>query len=165
MKKLLILMLVLGMASVVNATTLTWSDDAITIPSISATVVVTLNADDDQPYDWKWVGQTAGASPIGTISAMSTRASAGPDGGFRTPADTTFPGWWKVRALDLAAPYTIESGAQFDVTIKALAVGIFGLASDGGGQNDILEVTVVPEPMTIALLGLGSLALLRRRKK
>jgi len=113
MKKLLILMLVLGMASVVNATTLSWSDDAITLPGISATAVVTLNADDAQPYDPKWVGQTIGSPNPGTITSITMRPSAGPDGQVKTPGDTGFAGWWTVMALDLDPTQLpgIESGA------------------------------------------------------
>ena len=69
-----------------------------------------------------------------------------------------------VRAADLSPPSAIQSGDQYDVTIQGYVTGTFGLDSDDYGTNDILEVTVLPEPMTVALLGLGGLFLLRRRK-
>ena len=164
MKKLLILMLVLGMASVANATVLSWSADAVTIPSINATVVVTLDADDNVIFSPKWVGNTPASPSIASITSIVARAAAGPDSQVKNPTDTTYAGWWTVMTLDLATPITIESGAQWDVTIKGFVEGTFGLASDNYGTNDTLEVTVLPEPMTIAMLGLGSLFLLRRKK-
>ena len=165
MKKLLILMLVLGMASVANAVVLTWSVDAVTIPSINATVVVTLDSDTDaETYSPKWVGYTPATTSIGSITSIVARASAGPGSQVKDPTDTTYAGWWTVMAFDLTIPPDIQSGPQFDVTIKGFVEGTFGLASDNYGTNDTLEVTVLPEPMTIAMLGLGSLFLLRRKK-
>ena len=155
-------MLVLGMASAANATVLTWSTSAVTIPTISGTTIVTINADDDMGYDPIWVGFTAPATPAASITSIVGRGTSivGPDAQVKTPAQTTYAGWWTVMALDLATPITIESGPQWDVTIKGYATGVTTLYSG----TDTIDVTVLPEPMTVALLGLGSLFLLRRRK-
>ncbi|MHC4158274.1 MAG: PEP-CTERM sorting domain-containing protein [Planctomycetota bacterium] len=161
MKKLLVLMLVLGMASVANATVLSWSVDAITIPSISATVVVQLTSDDDQGYDPKSVG-ASGASSIASIVNIVATPNAGPDSTVQEL--TSYPEWWAVRATNLGSPFTVTSGAQFNVTIKGLATGTHAYSSDYYGTDDTLEITVLPEPATVALLGLGGLFLLRRRK-
>jgi hypothetical protein len=162
MKKLLILMLVLGMASIANATTLSWSADAVTIPSISATAVLQLISNDDQGYDPKSVG-AEGASGVASIVNIVARPFAGPDSTVQEL--TSYPEWWQVRATNLSAPFTVTAGAHFDVTIKGLAVGTHAYGSDYYGQDDILEITVIPEPATIALLGLGGTFLMRRRKK
>ena len=163
MKKLLILMLVLGMASAANATVLSWSVDAITL-DINETTVVQLVADDDETYARKWVGNTPATTSIVSIVDIDALAAAGGTGEVRDPTDTTYAGWWTVMAHDASAPFTIASGSQFSVTVKGLAEGTFGLDADSYGTVDVLEVTVLPEPMTIALLGLGGLFLLRRRK-
>ncbi len=166
MKKLLVLMLVLGMASAANATTLSWSVDAVTI-NLGQTAVVQLVANNEDPYDPKSVGQTPGATPSATIASIVARAAAGPDSQVKNPSQTGYAGWWTVMALDLD-PFTtpnITAGAQFDVTISCLALGTEYFGSDAYGTNNVLTVVNVPEPMTVALLGLGGLFMLRRRKK
>lgn len=163
MKKVLILLMVLGISSLANAATvLTWSVDGVTL-DIDETVNVTLDADNNSTYLLKWVGNTAGT--IASILDIVAKDAAGEDSVVQDPATTEYPGWWKVSAADMTATVgdTIQSGPQYDVTIKGLAEGTYSLASDNYGTNDTLEITVIPEPITIALLGLGGL-LLRRRK-
>jgi hypothetical protein len=165
MKKLLVLMLVLGMASIANATTVTWSVDSVTINSVGGIAVVQLEADDTAAYPTKWVG-ASGASTIATISSIVARAAAGPDHVIKNPTQTTYPGWWTVEAADMDPDtWDIATGAQYDVTITGLAIGTHQVVADGYATvQDWLEITVLPEPTTVALLGLGGLFLLRRRK-
>jgi hypothetical protein len=84
--------------------------------------------------------------------------------------------------LDIVASYTPLQDSFFDIikldlkTGKA-GTGTFGSITDnlpgyftaawvnGAGTSDVLRVTYVPEPATVALLGLGSLIAVRRRKK
>jgi len=75
-------------------------------------------------------------------------------------ADLTV-GWWNGSAWDLTDPtWQLEVGGP----------GWPGLAIQPGESftqiwlMDNLEITMVPEPATISLLGLGALALIRRRK-
>jgi hypothetical protein len=165
MKKLLILMLVFGITSAANATVLSWSVDDITI-TIGDSAVVQLVSDDDLAYAAKWVGQEP--STFAVIDSIVGLANAGDAPVIKDPTLTVYPGWWTVEALDFEPPSTIAPGAQYDVTITGLALGTYLIDSDsygtGGGFNDVLTINVVPEPMTIALLGLGGLFLLRRRK-
>ena len=168
MKKLLILMLVLGMASVANATTLSWSEDAIVLPNPGDTAVVHLVADDNITFlSKKWQGYSPASPSLGSITGIVALPAAGGDAEIQNPAQTGWPGWWTVFSKDLATPFTIASGSQYSVTIQGYATGTFGLDSDsyGGAGNDVLEVTVIPEPMTVTLLGIGGLFLMRRRKK
>lgn len=164
MKKLLVLMLVLGMASAANATVITWSVDGLTL-DINETAVVQLVADDAITYSSpKYVGYSPATTSLGTITSMVALAPAGGNAEVQNPAQTGYDGWWTIFSKDLETPFTIASGSQYSVTVKGLATGTFGLASDSYGTSDTLEVTVIPEPMTVALLGLGGLFLLRRRK-
>ena len=158
MKKLIILLLVLGLATAANATVLTWSVDAVTINTdVSDTVVVQLAADDAEGFSSKWVGNYS--STVADITGVVALAAAGDDA---TVSESTGD-WWNIGSSDSASPFNIASGDQYDVTIKGLVNGTYTVGSDSYGTNDTLTITVIPEPMTIALLGLGGL-FLRRRK-
>ena len=58
-------------------------------------------------------------------------------------------GWWLGTETGRGSPYDLWR---------------VGAAIAGWGYGPMLVVEYVPEPMTIGLLGLGSLALLRRRR-
>ena len=164
MKKLLILVLVLGMASMASAN-LSWSQSAITL-GINESATVQIVSSTTVPYAALWMG--ANASTVAQITAVSVLPAA-VDGS--AAVWTGYPGWWDITAKDNDPDNdpALASGNHFDVTIKGLAVGTYVINSDyygqanlGTGVNDTLTITV-PEPMTIALLGLGGLFLRRRR--
>lgn len=157
-------MLVLGMASIANATVLSWSTSAITITAVGSTVVVQISANDNMPYD-KYLGGSA-STVIADITNVAKRAAAGPDAVVTAnPSGWTGKDWWRVQAIDFTPPNDISAGVQWDVTISGLATGSRSVVSDYyGNPTGMLQVTVLPEPMTIALLGLGGLLMLRRRK-
>ena len=73
-------------------------------------------------------------------------------------------------AADMTEPFdSIQAGVWFEFTVYGAAVGdvytVDLYASDFATILDTGYVyCVIPEPMTIAMLGLGALFLLRRRK-
>jgi hypothetical protein len=167
MKKLLILMLVLGMTSAASAA-LTWSADPITV-GVGDTIAVTIDSSDALPYAGgpAWVG--ADPSAVASIASIVQLAAAGEDAVVDDPTATGWPGWWTINALDTTGTPgdTMAAGPQWTVTISGDSVGTYVISSDSygsAGADDLLTINVVPEPMTIALLGLGGLFLLRRRK-
>lgn len=171
MKKLLILTLVLGMASAANAA-LTWVDStaadlaAVEI-NLGESVTVCISSNEALTY-----GVYAGEylNTMANISAVTAAVGAGQDAVITSQADA-LEGFWYLEALDFS-PGTlpnVSEGIHWYVTITAnpTEMGSVELFSDyfaGQGVKDGLIVNVIPEPMTIALLGLGGLFLLRRRK-
>lgn len=158
MKKMLVLTLVLGLASLASATTLTWSVSSIDI-AVGGTGTVQIVASDNLAYPDVWVG--ADPSAIASIQSITEIANnAGDSSLILDPTATAYPGWWTVAAADMTEPFdSVIAGAQFDVLFNGLAMGSYNF--DCGG--DTLTVNVVPEPVTMVLLGLGGL-FLRKRK-
>jgi len=189
MRKLLILIVVLGMASMANATlTLTWSTDGgATYSDVGAAVDLNYGAT-------AWVGihsdvQGVTGAPGQWVAFIDVKGEAG--------APDTDGGWTGTSAIytppSITAAYTVPygytAGGDFWSAVNADGVptnfgGIgttFGYEflcngniSDGtavielhdtnfGNVVDTLTITQIPEPMTMALLGLGGL-FLRRRK-
>jgi hypothetical protein len=160
-KKLLIMTLVLGMTSIASATTLTWSTSAITI-GINEVATVYIIADDAQPYG-KWMGASDPTTLIADITAVADLVAAGDDAA-KTDNYLGYNGWWYIEAKDNSEPFNIASGQQWQLSIKGLSTGTCQFVADdyASGTKQYITVTV-PEPMTVALLGLGGL-FLRRRK-
>jgi hypothetical protein len=164
MKKLLIFMCVLALASMANATNLTWSTNAVTL-AVNESITLQLVADNNMAYNDKWVGTYDSTDVGSTITSLLERNNnAGDSSTIVEQTSAGYPGWYCVMAADMTEPFnSILSGIQYDVTIQGLAVGTYQYHSDDAGSDtdDILTV-VVPEPVTIALLCLGGLLL---RKK
>ena len=166
MRKLIVLAVVFGMASAADATVLSWSAGSLTL-SINETAVVLLLANDsiDLPSP-KWVGHTPASPQIASIVNIVALINAGGDA---EVTQTAYDEWWTVMSIG-TTPYPIfVTGPHYSVTVKGLAVGTEEFSSDyyetGGGTNDILEITVVPEPSSVLLLAIGSLGLIRKRRR
>jgi hypothetical protein len=76
--------------------------------------------------------------------------------------------WWIYEISTAGAPGTIKAGQQwvFDLSTSLSIGSVFTVYLGEYGKPPVstIDFTVVPEPVTIALLGLGGLLVLRRRK-
>jgi len=154
MKKFLALIVVLNMVSVVNAA-LSWNVDSITL-DIGEVEVVNIISDNSSSYTAIWMGNDAStvAEIVNVISFYPEDAEIDIEGP---------PGWWVLTLVLEGLP----AGTHWEVSIRGLAEGSYSLNSDyygAAGSNDILSITVIPEPMTLFLLALGVLTLLRKRR-
>jgi len=179
MKKLLILMLVLGLASSASALVVDLRADdvdtlAVTVTSLSPSVQVSVYSDTGIAGNYTRVVTTD--IGIGTFNAMTITTAAGPDAAVTNPYYGY--GWaYLVEAKDAdpaVDPPNISPGEHFYFTYTATSFN-----ADGSVQQTIdlcnrdltwsvietMVITQIPEPATIALLGLGSLFLMRRRRK
>lgn len=95
---------------------------------------------------------------------------------YSPPAISTAPGWthfiyestenWIVDLFDLDSTETPLPGVGCAVELRALSEGFFAIHLNPSPlePEDELRLNIVPEPTTVLLLALGSLALTRRRR-
>ena len=173
MKKILVLMLVLGMASMATAG-LTFTDNSDV--SGGATLSLTIAAVDTADYAWYLV---VADNAVGTIGAGTPGI-----GSLTVDKTTYYPTYYMNPALVYAGlvPANVSSAFGFvgdisggplngigisNIAFTMLGAGTIDLYTSPGGAAGTWVVSdtinVIPEPMTIGLLGLGGL-FLRRRK-
>ena len=161
MKKILVLMLVLGIASMASAA-LTFSVNAVEV-LVGETVDVGIESDVDA---FAWTGYVGYAPGHAELTGMVATAAAGPDATI-TNDPYGYAGYYKIEALDYTPPSDILAGVQFTGTITGVTEGTYNVYLmspwSAVGLQDTLVVTVIPEPMTIGLLAVGGM-FLRRRK-
>jgi len=180
MKKLLILMLVMGMASTANAALKLVSSAGNTLdptgvffPSSTLIGIDNDTAAPNQGQITVLAIDIAGPGGWTGVENIYTPPSLGDGGtggyyGIVAGADTGFPFDADMWASDLAVaspePYGLGVLADYEFQCTGLGeVTIYLYAQDFATVLDTLTITQIPEPITFALLGLGGL-FLRRRK-
>ena len=167
MKKLLILMLVLGLASVANAA-VSLSIDGVNATDgtedidIGSTITLSVLSDDIS----NWMMEVTVLTADATLGTPAFTTAAGGMAGYSDWSDASL--WIYELSTGGTDPDFPMVGEQWTMSLTTL--GALGshfnvdIGPYGAQPVSSIDFTVVPEPMTIALLGLGSLFLLRRRK-
>jgi hypothetical protein len=168
MKKLLVLMLVFGLTSAANAAVVGLSVDGSTVTTAaeidiaSPTIILSVVSDTD---DHPWLMEVSVAMADATLGAPTPTSNAG---GLADYVDYSGGGLWDYELSTAGSPGSVLKGQQWTMNLTALgglgSVFTVSLGEYGATPVSTIDFTVVPEPMTIALLGLGSLFMLRRRK-
>ena len=170
MKKLLVLMLVLGLATAANATLTLVVDGAeagseITLDP-SDTIWIGVDQDIEQNFaayvimgttpDGAWTGGSAVYSPPALAEVLGWTY-------YGTAVDPSMDAWFG----DFTLPGIEQGGPGVFGAVEFHCEGegdvIITLYDEGFSPVDTLTIHQTPEPITIALLGLGGL-FLRRRK-
>lgn len=163
MKKLLILMLVLGMSSLASATITAVAPDSI---EVGVTDIISVSSDstaDGGIYlDIYYLSDSS--YTLSNLTLTSLAPSLSSFSWYTASYDND-----EIEILFASAPEeVVTTGVWFtlDITCDAM-VDVLVEVYDSASPYPLLQtmtIEQVPEPMTIALLGLGSLFLLRRRK-
>lgn len=176
MRKLLILMLVLGLASLADAAILELSvdgdtgvDEVTILKSSTITIDVACTGSVDEDEFWLGLEPVDGSGEWYRETATIYQPPEYPEGPALDLAfsDGGFGDLWFYVYKEKATIGSKE-GVWFDVVYHCTSPDgdvLINLYDEGGGTvEDSILVHQIPEPATIALLGLGSLFLLRRRK-
>jgi hypothetical protein len=168
MKKLLALLLVVGMASAADAAVVGLSVDGATVSDgtedISPGETITLYVVSDTA-NYPWLMEVSVLVSDATLGAPIFSTGAGTMAGYVDYSDSIM---WVYELSTAGAPGSIMAGLQWSMDLTAIpppAPGWFTVNLGPYGEAPVSSIEFfVPEPVTIALLGLGGLLVLRRRK-
>lgn len=168
MKRLVAMLLIFGMASTANAVLLQVDGVAATDVEIAegATSLITIVGENASSWLGYIIVEEGGAGQLSDVSIVSAA------GDLAAYEPYTEAGWGAGYMLTAAASpgstQPISTGAQFNVNYSGATLGqtaTISLFVDPEYTTPVasVNVSIIPEPMTIALLGLGAL-FLRKRK-
>lgn len=169
MKRLLMMMLVLGMASVANAVLIQvdGQDPGQTVDIAEGiTSVISVVSEDTSGWLGYIIIEDGGTGALGNVARLD---AAGDIGSFSAYTEAGWGvGYELTVAMGQGGVPAIAVGPQFTMNYSGGVLGDTATISlfldpEYGVPADLVAITIVPEPMTVMLLSLGGL-FLRRRK-
>jgi hypothetical protein len=166
-------MLVLVMASLASAGTVTISGDTTINVGATKTYTVTYSGTPDIiSFDVDVHINNKGSIPTNPATYLATNRNTVYDVTWNPPRDEEGAGIEVTSSSDLLAlgttwfSFSVTATGVKDDVITLTSQDIFQADTDWGTINPTmgtLGITIIPEPMTLVLLGLGGLFLRRRR--
>jgi hypothetical protein len=168
MKKLLAIVLVLGMASIASAAqtalSLDGTSDAPSAFAVNPGDVITITTLGDSVAGLSYLDMAKNSA-----ASMAAPVALAAAGNIASVADYSTGSLFDYELSSADSAGAIAAGAQFTalVTVTGVDGDSFVVELLNGvnyGVEDSIAFTVVPEPLTMSLLGLGGLAMIRRRR-
>jgi hypothetical protein len=159
----LVLVVVLGLASGASAA-LTLVDVPTEPISIGETITIKVANDADGAYSG-WLEIDA-PEIVAFDGAPEFTPAGDPGGASQMTFWPDFGAWYEFSVTSFPPSPAIAAGEHILIHVVGVSEGSATLklyASDGETILDQCSISVIPEPTTIALLGLGTLLLRRRR--
>jgi hypothetical protein len=167
MKKFLFLLLVVGMASAANAAVVGLSVDGVNVSDgtegIGSAQTITLYVVSDTD-NYPWLMEVSVLQADATLGTPTPTANAG---GLAGVIDYSGGGLWDYELTTAGAPGSVKAGQQWYMNLTSIGdLGdVFTVNLGPYGEAPVHSIDFfVPEPVTLALLGLGGLFVLRRRR-
>lgn len=167
MNKFLSLILVLAMTAGASAT-IQLSINSAPAPdtytmNVSDTIVIDVMSDDAANYGAWLVLEDLGLGAWD--GGMTVLPAAGANAYATDWSGDGYPGWWELSAASFNPDSPVVAGTHFLINYTPSGEGDVAITLRNYGEEEVDRVTItqVPEPITLALLGVGGL-FLRRRK-
>ena len=163
MRKILVLILVFGLASAANAMLIKVDDQVGDSFEVDVKTTITVVSEDSSSWLGYIIVEEGGAGAIENAAKLDAAGDLGVASAY---AEAGWGAGYTLTVASTSVPTNVVAGPQFDVSYTAgLGTAQISLFLDPEYEIPAASVAVevVPEPMTVLLLGLGGL-FLRRRK-
>lgn len=159
-------------ASSATAATISLDPSGTTAVSAGSQSLDVLSDTDDFAYEYYLAIDDGTYGSISSITVWKPHTDGGHAGGGGSATDlgaaSHYDDVWAIEAYDASEPFDIAAGTQFTATISytgTLETETLKVELLTDIDAPIDSVTYTPEPATVALLGIGGLFAIRRRRK
>jgi hypothetical protein len=166
MKKVLVLSLVFGLASGASAALSLVGGPTGPIKIGETTTIYVANSEDGAYTAWLSIDNPPTAAELQSVE-FTPQGNPGGSSTITPHPEWTDAQWLEINVLSFPPAPQIAAGDDVQLTVIGVSEGSTRLnLYDSSGEQVVasMDIHVVPEPMTIAMLCLGGLFLLRRKQ-